>query len=108
MADFKVIPKVTYVNSLLAGTALKNLKVPGGVQPYAPKTVSFGEMRRPAATKLQPPLGLTPAARTTPEADVEVPGVEKVGGTGNSTQWKFGGGDIILKIEIAIYIIDKY
>jgi len=103
MADFKVIPKVTYINSLLAGTALKNLKVPGGVQPYAPKTVSFGEMSRLEPTKLPPPAGLTTA-----EADVEVPGVEKVGGSGNSTQWRFGGGDIILKVEIAIYIIDKY
>lgn len=103
MADYKIVPKVTYANSLIAGKARTTLKVPGGVQPYDATRVSFGEMSRLEPRKLPAPAGLTVAG-----ADVEVPGVEKVGGSGNSTQWKFTGGDIILKVEIAIYIIDKY
>jgi len=103
MADFNVVPKVTYANSLISGQALKGLKLPGGVLAYDPKPVSFGEMSKLEPTKLPAPAGLTTA-----EADVEVPGVERVGGSGNATQWKFNGGDIILKVEIAVYIIDKY
>jgi len=103
MADFNVVPKVSYTNSVLTGQVLKNLKVPGGVLPYDPTPVSFGDMSRLEPRKLPAPAGLTTA-----EADVEVPGVEKVGGSGNATQWRFTGGDIILKVEIAVYIIDKY
>lgn len=103
MSDYKIIPKVSYANSLLTGEARKTVRVPGGVQPYAPKLVSFGEMSRREPSKLPAPAGLTTA-----EADVEVPGVERMGGSGNSTQWRFGGGNIILKIEITVYIIDKY
>jgi hypothetical protein len=103
MADFNLVPKVSYANSVLTGQVLKSLKVPGGVLPYDPTPVSFAEMSRLEPRKLPAPAGLTTA-----EADVEVPGVEKVGGTGNATQWRFTGGDIILKVEIAVYIIDKY
>jgi hypothetical protein len=103
MADFRIVPKVTYTNSLITGTSLKALRVPGGVLPYAPQAVSFGEMSRLEPTKLPAPAGLTTA-----EADVEVPGVERVGGSGNGAEWRFNGGDIILKVEISIYIIDKY
>jgi hypothetical protein len=53
-------------------------------------------------TKIPPPAGLTTA-----QADVEVPGVEKVG-SGTAVQWKFTGGDIILNVEIAVYIIKQY
>jgi hypothetical protein len=103
MADFNLVPKVSYANSVLTGQVLKNLKVPGGVLPYDPTPVSFGEMSRLEPRKLPAPAGLTTA-----EADVEVPGVEKVSGSGSSTQWRFTGGDIILKVDIAVYIIDKY
>jgi hypothetical protein len=103
MADFNLVPKVSYTNSVLTGQVLKSLKVPGGVLPYDPTPVSFGEMSRLEPRKLPAPAGLTTA-----EADVEVPGVEKVGGSGNATQWRFTGGDIILKVEISVYIIDKY
>ena len=103
MASFKLVPKVTYANSLITGPTLRTLKVPAGVQPYRPTGVSFAEMSRLEPTKLPAPAGLTTA-----EADVEVPGVEKVGGSGSALQWKFSGGDIILKVEISVYIIDKY
>jgi hypothetical protein len=103
MADFKIVPKVTYGNSLLSGKARASLKVPGGVQPYDSTRVSFGKMSQLEPRKLPAPAGLTVA-----EADVEVPGVERIGGSGGSTQWRFKGGDIILNVNITIYIIDKY
>src|SRR5215472_9559831 len=103
MADFKIVPKVTYGNSVLTGKARATLKVPGGVQAYDPKAVSFGEMSRLEPRKLPAPAGLTVA-----EADVEVPGVERIGGSGGSPQWIFKGGDIILNVKITVYIIDKY
>jgi len=60
-------------------------------------------MSRLEPRKLPAPAGLTVA-----EADVEVPGVERLGGSGGSTQWKFKGGDIVLNVTISVYIIDKY
>lgn len=103
MADFNIVPKISYVNSLISGKALKDLKVPGSVLPYDPKQVSFGDMSRLEPTKVPAPAGLTTAA-----AGVELPAPVKVGGSGNATQWRFDGGDIILDVEIAIYIIEDY
>jgi hypothetical protein len=103
MADFNIVPKISYVNSLISGKTLKDLKVPGGVLPYDPKPVSFGDMSKLEPSKVPAPAGLTTAA-----AGVELPAPEKVGGSGNSTQWRFSGGDIVLNVEITVYIIDDY
>jgi hypothetical protein len=103
MPNFRVIPKVTVANkALVAGPARMKLKVPPGVAAYEPIAVTFGEMSKLERTKMPPPAGLTTA-----QADVEVPGVEKVG-SGTAVQWKFTGGDIILNVEIAVYIIKQY
>ena len=100
MAGFNVVPRLTYVNSLIQGQTLKDLKVPGGVMAYDPKRVSFGDMSRLEPTKLPAPAG-----QTTATADVELrEPPEKV----SATQWRFPGGDIVLNVEIAIYIIEDY
>jgi hypothetical protein len=59
-------------------------------------------MSRLEPTKVPAPAGLTTAA-----ASVELPGVEKLG-SGGDAQWKFEGGDIILNVELAVYIIRQY
>jgi hypothetical protein len=103
MADFRVTPKITVANKgLVSGPVRMKLKIPPGVAAYDPIPVSFGEMSKLEKTKIPPPAGLTTA-----EADVELPGVEKVG-SGAGAQWKFTGGDIILNVGISVYIIQQY
>jgi len=103
MSDFKFVPKITFKNTaLITGPALKHLRVPGGVQAYDPIRVDFGRMSVLDENRVPAPAGLTEAG-----AGAELPDVEKVG-TGNTKLWKFTGGDIVLNIEIAVYIIDKY
>src|SRR5579862_2117562 len=103
MADFNIVPKISYANSLISGKALKDLKVPGGVLPYDPTPVSWGDMSRKEPSKVPAPAGLT-----TGGAGVELPAPEKVSGSGEGAAWRFPGGDIILNVEIAIYIIEDY
>jgi hypothetical protein len=103
VANFRVVPKLSYANSsLVTGDARKNLKVPVGVAAYDPIPVSTAKMYRLRSARLVPPAGLTTAT-----AEVEVPGALMVT-TGKAGQWKFPGGDIILKVEIAVYIDDRY
>ena len=103
MSDFKFVPKITFKNTaLITGPALKHLRVPGGVQAYDPIRVDFGRMSVLDENRVPAPAGLTRAG-----AGAELPDVEKVG-AGNTKVWKFTGGDIVLNIEIAVYIIDKY
>jgi hypothetical protein len=86
MPNFRVVPKITFKNNtVVAAKARTNLKVPAGVTAYDPILVGF----------------------TTAEADVELPGAQRVG-SGLPAQYKFEGGDIVLKVEIAIYIIKQY
>ena len=103
MPNFRVVPKVTFKNNtMVAAKTRMNLKVPAGVTAYDPILVGFGDM-----SKLEPTTIPAPAGLTTAEADVELPGVQRVG-SGLPAQYKFEGGDILLKVEIAIYIIKQY
>jgi hypothetical protein len=103
MPNFRVAPKITFKNNtMVAAKARMSLKVPAGVTAYDPIPVSFGEM-----SKLEPTTIPAPAGLTTAGADVELPGVQRVG-SGLPAQYKFDGGDIVLNVEIAIYIIKQY
>jgi hypothetical protein len=103
MPNFRIVPKITFRNNtMVAPQARMNLKVPAGVTAYDPISVSFGEM-----SKLEPTTIPAPAGLTTAGADVELPAVQRVG-SGLPAQYKFDGGDIVLNVEIAIYIIKQY
>jgi hypothetical protein len=122
MANYQIIPNVTFENTKLVADAVRRrLKVPGGVVAHDPIRLSFGEMSRKEPSKVPAPAGLTVSA-----IDVEAPGVTRVTETKSSQsssqsrgsqtqstassapQWMFGGGDIKLNILISIYIIDKF
>lgn len=105
MANFRLVPKISFVNQKLVAPKSRmklKLRVPLGVTAFDPIKVSFGEMSTKEPRSIPAPAGLTVAT-----ADVELPGLERVGSV-VPAQFKFDGGDIVLDIEIGIYIIKEY
>lgn len=103
MPNFRLVPKTSFVNQkLVAPKARMKLRVPVGVTAYDPIRVSFGEMSTKEPRTIPAPAGLTIAT-----AGVELPGQQRVGST-VPAEYKFDGGDIVLNVEIGVYIIKQY
>jgi hypothetical protein len=102
MLPLRVVPRITYRNRLLIPPTLyPTLKVPANVPAYEPILLTAGQMSKEAPERVPAPAGLTRS-----EFDVESPAVQPTGrGQG---QYRFVGGDIILHIEVAVFMIDKY
>jgi hypothetical protein len=103
MPNFRLVPKISFVNQkLVAPKARVKLRVPVGVTAHDPIRVSFGEMSTKEPRSIPAPAGLTIAA-----AGVELPGQQRAGST-VPAEYIFDGGDIVLNVEIGIYIIKQY
>ena len=102
----RVVPKIAFVNSrLLSRHAFPNLEVPPGVTAYELLPIPIGEMSRKRPEKVPAPAGLTELALN----DVEAPGVAPASDPRTKpVRFSFGGGDILLDVSIAIYIVDTY